>query len=60
MAIQYTEEDLRKAAAEASRTLKLRSIARQWAIPPSTLHSRLRGALPRSVAHEDQQRLTVT
>ncbi|KAK3372941.1 hypothetical protein B0T24DRAFT_621773, partial [Lasiosphaeria ovina] len=60
MAISYTEEDLRKACAEAQRTRRLRSVARRWAIPPTTLYRRLNGALPRSVAHEDQQRLSIT
>jgi len=60
MAIQYTKEDLRKAAVQARRTLKLQSIARQWAILPFILHNRLYNALPRSVTYKNQQRLTIT
>jgi 4-hydroxybenzoate polyprenyltransferase len=56
---QYTEDDMRNACAEYAKTNKLRATARNWAIPPSTLRIRLNGALPRSVAHQDYQRLSV-
>ena len=60
MAKQYTEEDIRHAYAEAVRTNNLRASARNWAIPPTSLHRRLNGALPHSVAHQNYQRLSVT
>jgi len=56
---QYTEHDMRNACEEYARTGQLRATARNWAIPPSTLRIRLNGALPRSVAFQDYQRLSV-
>ena len=53
MTVDYTEEDLRKAADEAVKTKKLRPVARRWHILPFTLYKRLNGALPRSVAYQD-------
>jgi len=60
MAKQYTEEDMRHACAEAVRTNNLHASARNWAIPPTSLHRRLNGALPHSVAYQNYQRLSVT
>jgi len=56
--VRYTEEDLRKACGEAINTRRLRVAAATWNIPPSTLYGRLHGSLPRSVAHQDEQRLS--
>jgi len=53
MAKQYTEEDMRHAYAEAVRTNNLHTSARNWAIPPASLHHRLNSALPHSVAHQN-------
>lgn len=57
---QYTESDMRNACQEYAKTGLLRATARNWAIPPSTLRLRLNGALPRSIAYQDYQRLSVT
>jgi len=53
MAKQYTEEDIRHACAKAVRTNNLHTSARNWAIPPASLHRRLNSALPYLVAHQN-------
>ncbi len=58
MAKSYTEDDLRQACREALASRRINKTVKKWAILPSTLRARLHNALPREVAHSDQQRLS--
>ena len=54
------EENLRKAV-EAfllpKRTKSLRKIAKEYGVPPTTVHDRANGTKPRAEAHENNQTL---
>ena len=54
---KYTEDALSSALAEVVAGAPLKSAARRWGIPRSTLQSRYRGHEPRSLAYAPYQRL---
>ncbi|KAL2109771.1 hypothetical protein VUR80DRAFT_2036 [Thermomyces stellatus] len=54
---KYTEENLQNAISEVKTGVPLKSAARRWGIPRSTLRSRIKGHQARSAAFAPYQRL---
>jgi 4-hydroxybenzoate polyprenyltransferase len=54
----YTEEIIRFAIQDVENGISLRKAAERWAIPRSTLHSRIHGRVTRNEANEHNQRLS--
>jgi len=55
----YTESDLRNAAAEVLNGAPVRAAARHHGVLTSTLRSRLNGSLPKAVANTLRSRLSL-
>ncbi|KAF4808962.1 hypothetical protein CGCTS75_v014791 [Colletotrichum tropicale] len=55
---QYTEFELQRALKDIANGQSIRSAAREWIVPESTLRLRLRGGQSRNSAFADMQRLS--
>jgi len=56
---KYTESDLRNAAAKVLGGAPVRTAARLYGVPPSTLRDRLNGRLPKAVTQTSRARLSL-
>jgi 4-hydroxybenzoate polyprenyltransferase len=56
--VNYTEEQLFLALAEMQNGQPVAKVAREWAIPRSTLNNRKNGQQPRTVAFQELQKLS--
>lgn len=55
----YTEGQIAEAIAAIENGTSLRQASKTWSIPRTTLYNRISGRLPRTIAHQSRQRLSI-
>jgi len=56
---QYTKSDLCNAAEDVLKGLPVRTTARLYGVPPSTLRKHLNGHLPKAITYASHARLSL-